>query len=201
MLPEPFRQVNRYHAFLNIPYDSRFESMYLAYIAGLCGFGLIPKAALEIPSSQRRLDIIIQLINGCAFSFHDLSCIEPRFNMPFELGLAVVRACKAPRRHAVFVFEAEKYRIQRTLSDLNGTDVYIHDGNAEGLLYQLTNVLERSKNRPTVNDLLIIYKQLEGTAKIIRDQLKTKNLFDARPFKDLVYAATSFAHRRIATLQ
>src|SRR5271157_2636986 len=85
------------NVFLNIPYDPGFESLYLAFIAGLCGFGLIPRAVLQIPGSKRRLDRILSLIRRCKISFHDLSRVEldrnrpptPRFNMPFELGLAV----------------------------------------------------------------------------------------------------------------
>lgn len=43
-------------AFLNIPFDQQFEPLYLAFIAGLSGFGLIPQSVLQIPGSQRRLD-------------------------------------------------------------------------------------------------------------------------------------------------
>jgi len=43
-------------AFLNIPYDDRYKNLYLAFIAGLCAFGLEPRAALEIANGERRLD-------------------------------------------------------------------------------------------------------------------------------------------------
>src|SRR5215468_11694013 len=93
------RRADRYSVFLNIPYDSAFENMYLAYIAGLSGFGLMPRATLEIPTSQRRLERILKLIQQCPYSIHDLSRVQldskaprvPRFNMPFELGLAVAQ--------------------------------------------------------------------------------------------------------------
>ena len=92
------KRAERYSVFLNIPYDSAFENLYLAYIAGLSAFGLIPRATLEIPTSQRRLERILKLLQQCAYSIHDLSRVQldakaprvPRFNMPFELGLAVV---------------------------------------------------------------------------------------------------------------
>jgi hypothetical protein len=45
--------------FLNIPYDERFEKLLLAYIAGISAFGFVPRATLEIPFSQRRLERII----------------------------------------------------------------------------------------------------------------------------------------------
>jgi hypothetical protein len=40
---EPQRRRERFSVFLNIPYDSAFENLYLAYIAGLSAFGLIPR--------------------------------------------------------------------------------------------------------------------------------------------------------------
>jgi|ERR1700678_1827332 hypothetical protein len=41
-------------AFLNIPYDHRYENLYLAVLAGLCAFGLRPRAAIEIPGAIRK---------------------------------------------------------------------------------------------------------------------------------------------------
>ena len=87
----------RDNAFINIPYDRMYEAMYVAFIAGLSAFGLIPRATVEIPGRARRLDRIVGLLRRCRYSFHDLSRVgidrgpppTPRFNMPFELGLAV----------------------------------------------------------------------------------------------------------------
>lgn len=83
--------------FLNIPYDSAFERLFLAYIAAVSAFGFTPRATLEIPFSRRRLDRIVALILQSEYSVHDLSRVQldrnsprtPRFNMPFELGLTV----------------------------------------------------------------------------------------------------------------
>src|SRR5208337_563400 len=112
-------------AFLNIPYDKQFEPLYLAFIAGLSGFGLIPQAVLQIPESKRRLDRIFSLIGECKISFHDLSRVKldlkppptPRFNMPFELGLAVAWQSIGDPSHRWYVFEAEAHRLQKSLSD------------------------------------------------------------------------------------
>jgi hypothetical protein len=94
------RPTTRASAFLNIPFDSKFERLYLAYIAGLAACGLVPRAALEVPSGgsmHDRIDRIFAIVKDCAYSLHDLSRVQidrtsprtPRFNMPFELGLAV----------------------------------------------------------------------------------------------------------------
>jgi hypothetical protein len=45
--------------FLNIPYDADFENLFLAYISAISAFGFTPRATLEIPFGQRRLDRIL----------------------------------------------------------------------------------------------------------------------------------------------
>lgn len=145
-------------AFLNVPYDSGYEDLYLAFIAGLCGFGLTPRATIEIPSSDRRLDRIIKLIRSCGFSFHDLSRVEldrhapftPRFNMPFELGLAVDWARTVRAAHQWFVLESEPHRLEKSLSDINGTDPFVHGGSPRGVLAALSKraVAQSAENRP-----------------------------------------------------
>src|SRR5208283_1474548 len=85
-MPKRARQES---AFLNVPYDRHYENLYLAFIAGLCAFGLRPRATIEIPGGKRRLERIIELIRECRYSFHDLSRVQldrnppvtPRFNM------------------------------------------------------------------------------------------------------------------------
>src|SRR5579863_4616373 len=100
--------------FLNIPYDKRYEQLYLALISGLCAFGLTPRATLEVVASKSRLDRIFKLMTRCPYSFHDLSRVQSdrtkpstaRFNMPFELGLAVAWTKAKRPSHAWFVLES-----------------------------------------------------------------------------------------------
>src|SRR5437016_1104597 len=139
------RENDRNAVFLNIPYDEQFTQLFLAYVVGIRGYGLIPRATIEIPGGARRLDRIASLIRSCAYSIHDLSRVEldpappptPRFNMPFELGLAVAFHWSRSAKHTWFVLETEKWRIQKLLSDLNGTDVYIHGGTPDGVFREL----------------------------------------------------------------
>jgi hypothetical protein len=49
--------------------------------------------------------------------------------MPFELGLTVGMA---DADHAWIVCETRRHRVSKPLSDLDGTDVYIHNGTAHG---------------------------------------------------------------------
>ncbi|HXM41762.1 MAG TPA: hypothetical protein VN924_10940 [Bryobacteraceae bacterium] len=73
--------------FLNVPYDRAFESLYLAYIARLIAFGLEPRATLQIPGGERRLDRILDLIRDCRYSFHDLSGVELNPKPPRDSSL------------------------------------------------------------------------------------------------------------------
>jgi hypothetical protein len=104
-MPIPPVQPNT--VFINIPYDGRFQRLYLANIVGLTMLGLEPRATLGIPGGERRLNRILALIQSCRYSIHDLSRVEldrnspatPRFNMPLELGMSVTWQELNPSRH------------------------------------------------------------------------------------------------------
>ena len=183
--------------FLNIPYDNKFRKLYLAYIVGLTHLGLEPRATLGIPGGNSRLDRILDLIQSCRYSIHDLSRVEldrkapqvPRFNMPFELGLAVTWSQLYPGRHTWFVYEAENRRLQKSLSDLNGTDPNIHDGTVEGVMRELGNAFVRDGAMPSVPQMMKAYRIVSGKAGAIQQDAGSQSLFEARTFKDLCFAA------------
>jgi hypothetical protein len=194
--------------FLNVPYDSAFENLYLAYIAGLSAFGLIPRATLEIPTSRRRLERIRQLIEHCAYSIHDLSRVQlnaraprvPRFNMPFELGLAVAQDA-GHRRDTWYVCETVPHRISKSLSDLDGTDVRIHRGTVRGVFGAICDIFVRKTRQPSVQDMYRIYLVLRRNLPKIMRQAGATDPYGARAFQDLVLAAraeqlTLSSHRR-----
>src|SRR5580658_941107 len=184
--------------FLNIPYDQGFRSLYLAYIVGLIHLGFEPRVTLGLPDGTRRLEKILAEIQGCRYSIHDLSWVgldrkppfhTPRFNMPFELGLAVTWASINPKRHQWFVFEEKAYRVQKSLSDLNGSDPHIHNGRVQGVMRELSNAFIRPRNQPTVPRMMNAYRAVfRQLAKIAADA-GAESLFEARAFRDLCYAA------------
>jgi hypothetical protein len=190
--------------FLNIPYDAKFERLYLAYIVGLIELGLKPRATLAIPGGTARLERIIELIQSCAYSVHDLSRVQmdrtppptPRFNMPFELGLAVSWARLNPRRHDWFVFESENRRAQKSISDLNGTDLNIHDGTIEGVMRELCNAFVRTSKHPTVPEMLMTYRELRRLVPEIVRRVGAGSVFEARTFEDLCVVAAALRQKR-----
>jgi hypothetical protein len=180
--------------FLNIPYDRQFESTYLAYVTALSAMGFLPRATLGI-AGHRRLDRIASLIESCPYSIHDLSRVQldrnpprtPRFNMPFELGLAVAWA-RANKRHRWFVFESVNRRLAKSMSDLDGADPYIHDGTVRGVMREVCNAFVRPE-QPTVPQMLKMYHDLRRSVPEILHNAGTPSLFTARAFSDLCLAA------------
>lgn len=183
--------------FLNVPFDHQYEPVYLALIAGLVRLGLRPRCVLEIPTQKNRLSRIFKLIQSCGSSIHDLSRVEssdgyPRFNMPFEAGLAIAWAQVAGRRHRWFLLEKESYRLQRTLSDLNGFEVFTHGGTGHGLLAALPNMFLRRES-PVMSELLACTRDLHAMAKGLKKEIGEDDLFQPAAFRKLALAAAEIA--------
>jgi hypothetical protein len=190
--------------FLNIPYDKKFDRLFLAYISGTCAFGLVPRATLEIPSGASRLDRILGLIESCQYSAHDLSRAEldvqtpqtPRFNMPFELGLSVAHAKGSKKRnHQWFVCESKALRLAKSLSDLNGVDPYVHGGTIAGVFRELCNMFIRRSRQPSIQQMWKIYRELRKRLPLILHQAGAQSLYTARVFSDLCVIASRTADR------
>ena len=197
-MPNPKQQ----RVFINIPYDERFERLYLAYITALTAMGFLPQATLGI-AGNRRLDRIASLIESCSYSIHDLSRVQldrhaprtPRFNMPFELGLAVAWARSHPR-HKWFVFESVKRRLTKSMSDLDGTDPYIHDGTVRGVMREVCNAFVRP-DQPTIPQMTKMYRDLRRSVPKILRNAGTTSPFTARAFSDLCLAAAGLRSKYV----
>ena len=125
---------NRF-VFINCPFDSEYRPLFEAIVFTICACDYSPCCALGIvDSAYNRLTKILDLIDLCDFSLHDISRTElnpnqlPRFNMPFELGLAFGRK-KLPRNGLaakVMVLDRAPHRYLEFLSDLRGCDPVAH---------------------------------------------------------------------------
>jgi len=181
------------HVFINVPFDPQFELQYIAIITGLVTLGFIPHSTLEVPATTDRLHRIFDLIRSCEFSIHDLSRVQmsatrprcPRFNMPFEAGLAL-SVNFAGIRHECAFFEAQRHRLEKSLSDLNGYDPYIHHGHVKGVLRALSDLFESSLGKVDAADLFRLYRIVSRDAFIIKKR-NGDDLFRPSSFRQLVY--------------
>ena len=191
-------------AFLNIAYDLDYEEHFLAYIAGVAAFGLDPRATLELTGGERRLERIFDLIATCKYSFHDLSFVTldrslpatPRFNMPFELGLVVGLEKAADSGHEWFVFESVRHRLQKSLSDMNGTDPFIYGSERpDGILREYSQCPGAAARyqRPSAEQMRAIFEVLKNERPRILTTAGTSTAFEARAFADLVVLARQLA--------
>jgi hypothetical protein len=192
--------------FLNLPYDPNFVKLFIAYICAIHALGMVPRVALEIAESKRRLERIFELLQSCEFSVHDLSRVQldrekprtPRFNMPFELGLAVACEMTSCGQHVWFVLESVKHRLTKSLSDLNGTDPCIHGGTVEGVFREMRNALEPEGRRPSVPQMWLIYREVRSKIPAIMKRCGARAVFEPRVFQEISYAANVAASKIVA---
>lgn len=184
--------------FLNVPFDSSYEPLFLALIASLVSIGRAPRCVLEIPESgQGRLRRIIGLIESCRVSIHDLSRVgaPARFNMPFELGLAYSLRLQrlTVRRHEVVVLEAQRHRLSRTLSDLAGYDPGIHEGRPRRMISAVLDSLSTPAAGPYPDQVYRIWRRLMKVARKLRRLDHAPNVFSRVLFNRTISAATALA--------
>jgi hypothetical protein len=143
--PNYFRNV-----FINCPFDPEYQTLYHAFVFVITYCGFIPRCALEaVDSGDVRILKIVEIIAECCYGVHDISRTEhsvftrpdgtmealPRFNMPLELGLFIGAQRLGGGRQQkknYLIFDVEKGRYQRYISDLAGQDIQAHDWPGSG---------------------------------------------------------------------
>jgi hypothetical protein len=113
--------------------------------------------------------------------------------MPFELGLVLGWLKARPRsNHTWFVFEAVRRRVSKSLSDLDGTDPYIHEERPRGLFRELGNALVRVADQPTVAQMYGIYRGIKIASPLVIENAAANSVFEARVFRQLVVLARKY---------
>lgn len=187
--------------FINCPFDPAYRAIFDAIVFAVCAAGsFVPKCALDQDSgSKERLTKILELIDECPYGIHDLSYmgLDPktelaRHNMPFELGLFL--GCefsnqKLPTRRrsrkSCLILDSERYRYQRSISDLGGRDIKAHDNTAEGAIAAVRDWLATESGRNDVPGTQEIVAQYGRFRKQAQDLCKqTKREFDQLTFRE-----------------
>lgn len=126
------------NVFINCPFDEVYEPIFDAILFTVHRCGFILRCAKEFDdSSGIRISNIIQLINECKYSIHDLSRATytdldplPRFNMPLELGITIGAlhfGNKMQKSKNYLILESEKFRFKKIISDISGQDIKNHN--------------------------------------------------------------------------
>ncbi|MGH8265438.1 MAG: hypothetical protein ACRET4_18335 [Steroidobacteraceae bacterium] len=189
--------------FINLPFDSDYESLFLAMISGLVSLGLNPRSVVQISGSADRLRRLVAIIQECPFSIHDMSRVQrsgegafrvPRFNMPFEMGLAAAVSITGTGMVRQWrVIEAVRHRVAHSCSDVDGYNAEIHGGTVRGMFEALSNIFPDTPMSPVtgVDDMLWVYRRLRRFRQTL-----PANIYAASPFRRLVLTATALAAKR-----
>ena len=139
------------NVFVNCPFDADFRPCFEALLFTIAASGYKARCALEdADGANIRFDKLRKLIRESRRTIHDLSRIElgtnalPRFNMPFELGLAIgAKYFGGPklRRNSALIMVRKDYVLNAYLSDLGGNDPVAHNDSPNEVIRAVTRYL------------------------------------------------------------
>lgn len=145
---------NANQVFVNAPFDDAYLPLLHALLFTIHACGFVARTALEdVGGAEQRLHKIARIIEAARYSIHDLSRVAldagsglPRFNMPFELGLAVgaVRFGGGEGRDFLVMCGAA-HQDKAALSDMAGQDAKAHDNKPRKLIDCVRNFLVAKK--------------------------------------------------------
>jgi len=131
--------------FINCPFDDDFRQLLIGIVFTVVYFGFKPRLSLErADSGESRIDKILGLIKESKFGIHDISRIisadkdeHYRMNMPFELGIDYGCQRLSGGKWAqkkILILEKERYRFQKAISDLSGSDIKSHSDEVDNVI-------------------------------------------------------------------
>ena len=144
--------------FINCPFDAEYKPLFYAIVFTVIRSGFRARFALETDdASENRFAKICSIIKDCRYGVHDISRTEadgnpplPQFNMPLELGVflgAKSYGGPAQKNKRCIIFDRERYRFQRYISDIAGQDIHSHEGSEQKLIEELATWLrDQSRN-------------------------------------------------------
>ena len=190
--------------FINCPFDKTYSILFRSCVFTVLDAGFIPRCSLEVDdATQFRLSAILSLIEGSGYGIHDLSRVQldavsklPRFNMPFELGLffsAKHFGSSRQKRKKCIILESEKYRHQKSISDIAGIDITPHANSSKKLILALRNWLVTTSRRTTIPPGESIQARFKSFESAIKNACKRRGVdFGSMPFVELVQNMTDW---------
>ena len=136
------------NVFVNCPFDSDYLALLRPLLFTVLYLGYAPRiASAWLDSGEPRITKIVELIRQSKFSVHDLSRIASsekeelyRLNMAFELGVDFgCRTFGDVESKKFLILEKERFRYQKALSDLSGSDIKNHNNEPEDLVREVRN--------------------------------------------------------------
>ena len=111
--------------------------------------------------------------------------------MHFELVIAYTVARRSP--HSFFVLAERDYRLQASLSDLNGHDPYVHGGTQTGILRCLLDCFASPSGSPSLGKLKTLTFRLSRFVTEAQQEQALPHPFNPHLFRQTVKAAAKLA--------
>src|SRR5262245_29911477 len=138
--------------FINCPFDLEYRPFFRAITFVVIRSGFRARCALETDdATENRCEKIFKIIKDCRYGIHDISRTEldrthnlPRFNMPLELGIFLGAKRFGTKEHkpkTCIVFDRDRYRYQKYISDIAGHDIHSHDSDLKTLIEKVATWL------------------------------------------------------------
>jgi hypothetical protein len=141
--------------FINCPFDKQYVDLLHAILFAVHDCGFVARHALEdVGGRESRLDKICRIVKESRWSIHDISRVQlargsglPRFNMPFECGVAygAMRFGQTTDRD-VLVMAAVHFQDKASLSDLAGIDPAYHGNDRTTVIAGVRRFLSRKRS-------------------------------------------------------
>lgn len=175
--------------FINCPFDDLYKPIFYGIVFTIVRSGFVARCALETDdASDIRFQKICAIIDESGYGIHDISPTYtngrpplPRFNMPLELGLFLGASRFGSKPKRCFIFDVERFRYQKFISDLAGQDIHEHKGDVDTVILQVATWLRqqsRDERVPGGKAIAFEYKAfckklplLCRSSKITQDEL------------------------------
>jgi hypothetical protein len=181
--------------FINCAFDAQYLPSFQALVFTIRSCGFRARCALEMSdASETRIEKLYRIIEQSRYGIHDISRTEldavnglPRFNMPLELGIflgAKHFGESDQKTKRCLLFDVDRYRFQKFISDLAGMDIEAHGGDARKIVTKTRNWLATVSRRtriPSSAAVLASYDRFAKGLPVIASELG----FDVT---DLAYA-------------
>ena len=131
-----------HRVFLNCPFDAQFKPLFDAIVFTIHDLGFQARHAVIDDGSVVRVERIASEIATSKYSLHDMSRVQlgknklPRFNMPFEAGIAYAVHAMNPykRDHHIGILDGIQYQHYASISDLAGLDPKVHQNDPDAAI-------------------------------------------------------------------
>jgi hypothetical protein len=181
------------------PLTKKDTPIFNAIVFAISDCGFLPRCSLESDDgSEVRINKLLDMIAQCQYAIHDISRIQPdrgsklpRFNMPLELGIFLGQKAVGDvkqKKKCCLIFDTEKYRPQKFMSDIAGQDPHAHNDDPKTAVKELRKWLATNSPGNKIPGSVAIWNRYQRFSRQLPAILRGSNLpKNEVPFVEYTY--------------